>query len=238
MDAQNAINAAISGDWKTALKINLALLKTAPKDIDTLNRLGRAFMETGHKTKASETYAKVLRIDKFNSIAAKNLELLKNSRLSRNTPSLSSPPPVFLEEPGVTKTVTLIRLGDPKTISALHPGIPIQIISRGHSVSAISPQGSYLGRLPDDLSSRLRTFIQSGNIYAAWVKSVDPLKIFVCEQVRCSKYKNTPSFPITEKLAYAAFTPPELVHEEKPVVSTTEEDVDVQPDNDDEPDDI
>ena len=31
-----------------------------------------------------------------------------------------------------------------------------------------------------------------------------------------------PSFPLTEKLTYAAFTPPELVHEEKPDVSTTE----------------
>ena len=44
--------------------------------------------------------------------------------------------------------------------------------------------------------------------------------------VTSSKFKNTPSFPITEKLTYSAFTPPELVHEEKPDVASTEEDTD------------
>ena len=32
-----------------------------------------------------------------------------------------------------------------------------------------------------------------------------------------------PSFPLTEKLTYAAFTPPELVHEEKPEITSGEE---------------
>ena len=185
MDPLDAINAAIARDWKQAVKINTFLTKQNPKDTDALNRLGRALMELGHKAMAQQTFAKVLRLDKFNTIAA-------------------------------------------KTLTGLHPGTPVNIVCRGHSVTVISPTGLYLGRLPDDLSSRLRPFIHSGNQYSAWIKSVDAksLKVFIKEMVRSSKFKNTPSFPITEKLTYSAFTPPELVHEEKPDVASTEEDTD------------
>jgi len=37
--AQEAILAALSGDWGKALKINQEILKTSPNDIDALNRL-------------------------------------------------------------------------------------------------------------------------------------------------------------------------------------------------------
>ena len=111
--AQKAIDSALSGNWREAIKVNLLLLKENSKDIETLNRLGRAYLETGQKSKAEETYKKVLRLDKFNSIATKNLVLLKTSRINRQNKTVSpSSMPLFLEEPGVTKTITLIRLGD------------------------------------------------------------------------------------------------------------------------------
>lgn len=222
-----AVNAALSGDWKTAIKINLALLKQNPKDLEALNRLGRAYSETGQKTKAEEVYKKVLRLDKFNPIATKSLELLKTSRVVRGTQKPSGsplPPPVFLEEPGITKTVSLIRLGDPKIISRLHPGDAVTIVARDHVVAVTTPTNLYLGRLPDDLVSRLLPLLKSGNKYHAWIRSVEGgLKVFIKEIYKNPKHQNTPSFPITEKLAYAAFTPPELVHTEKPDVTGTEE---------------
>lgn len=226
MDPQAAISAAISGNWKDAIRINTYLLKQNPRDIDSLNRLGRAYLETGLKTKSRLVYEKVLRLDKFNTIAAKNIDLIKSSRLTRGDGLHTSPPPAFLEEPGITKTVSLIRLGDPKTVSAMHPGAEVTIACHGHAVNVMSSGNAYLGRLPDDLSSRMRSFLASGNKYAAWIRSVDhnSLKIFVKELTRSAKYKNTPSFPVTEKLTYSAFTPPELVHQEKPVVQATEED--------------
>ena len=223
-----AIRAALLGNWKEAIKINLQIINKNSKDTDALNRLGRAYMETGQKSKATLYYSKVLRQDKFNPIARKNLDLVKNSRIKNQSIGSSDPPSTahFLEEPGLTKTVSLIRLGDPKTISSYHPGTPVHIIARGHSVSIVSTSNQYLGRLPDDLSSRMRPFLTAGNKYSAWIKSIDSganLKIFIRETSRAPKYKNIPSFPITEKLTYAAFTPPELVHEEKPDVSTPEE---------------
>jgi len=222
---KQAVNAALSGDWKSAVKVNQSLLKQNPKDLEALNRLARAYFETGLKTKAEETYKKVLRIDKFNPIASKSLELLKTSRIVRGPKKTGAyPPPVFLEEPGLTKTVTLIRPGDPKVISRLHPGDPVMVVPRDHIVSVTSSDNAYLGRLPDDLASRLLPLLKSGNRYHAWIRSQEGgIKVFIKEIYKSPKHKHIPSFPVTEKLTYAAFTPPELVHTEKPDVSGTEE---------------
>lgn len=222
----NAITAATNRDWKGAIAANLALLKQNPKDVDALNRLGRSYFETGQKTKAEEMYKKVLRLDKFNTIATKNLSLLHTSRLARDSkaPGTATPPPVFLEEPGITKLVGLTRLGDQKVISRMHPGDSVKIAARDHCVAVTSPSNDYLGRLPDDLASRLLPLLRGGNTYNAWIRSLDGgLKIFIKEMTKSPKFRNTVSFPITERLTYSAFTPPELVHSSKPDVAGVEE---------------
>jgi len=228
---RQAIDAALGRNWQEAIRLNLQITKENPKDVDALNRLARAYLELGQKEKSESMYKKVLKLDKYNTIAVKGLDLLKNSPLS---PALGMPSttsaPIFLEEPGVTKTISLTRLGDPKTISTLRPGDPVTLVAREHIVSVMSAANEYLGRLTDDLASRIRTFIKAGNRYEAWVRTIDSqhqpgvLKIFIREVSRSPQFRNTPSFPLMEKLSYAAFTPPELIHNEKPNVSTPEED--------------
>jgi hypothetical protein len=224
---QKAVQLALEGRWKEAIQANLSILKVNSKHIDALNRLGRAYQEIGLKTNAANCYQKVLKLDKFNTIAIRNIALVKAAKAIRSsgqsTSNLSLT--MFLEEPGLTRTVHLTRLGDPKSISGLHPGEQVQIVSRQHTVCAISNRGIYVGRLPDDLSSRMRTLLAGGNKYSAWIRTIDAksVKIFIRETFRSPKFQNTPSFPLTEKLTYAAFTPPELVHEEKPDVSATED---------------
>lgn len=221
-----AINFALSGNWKEAVKANLTILKGNSRNIEALNRLGRSYFQLGLKTKAAETYRKVLRIDKFNTIATKNLELIKTSKIVRGANNSGhTPPPVFLEEPGVTKTLSLIRPSEPKILSRMHPGEPVVIAPRQHCIAVTTTGGQNLGRLPDDLAARMQMFIKEGSEYQAWVRSVEPnnLKIFIKETKRASRFKDTPPFPATEKLVYAAFTPPELVHTEKPDVSSTED---------------
>lgn len=240
-----AIQASINRDWKEAIKLNLSLLRKNTQDIDALNRLGKAYLQSGFKTKAEAAYKKALRIDKYNPIAAKSLEAIKNFRVIRKagqTVPAGDFSTAFLEEPGTTKTVSLIRLGDTQVISHLQPGDEIFIVAREHCVSAVTGNQDYIGRLPDDLASRLRPFIKSGNTYQAWVKSADLIskspnvRIFIREVSRSKKYRIIPSFPATEKLTYAAFTPPELIHSEKPDISTPEEDVDEPQATDEKPD--
>ena len=222
----SAINAALTGNWKEAVKLNLLILKSDPKNIEALNRLGRSYFQLGLKTKAAETYTKVIKLDKFNTIALKNLELIKTSKIVRgNGQNLHMPLPVFLEEPGVTKTLSLIRPSEPKILSRMHPADPVIIAPRQHCIAVTTADGQNLGRLPDDLASRMQMFIKAGSEYAAWIRAVEPnnLKIFIKEIKRASQFKDTPPFPATEKLVYAAFTPPELIHAEKPDVSSTED---------------
>ncbi len=223
---KQAIDAAMSRDWKQAININNQILKADSKDIEALNRLGRAFMETGHKTKAAEIYQKVLRLDKFNSIAQKNLELVHKAKvIHSHNKTPPPPPPNFIEEPGTTKTVQLVRVGDSKIVSRLRPGDPLTLAVRDHCISVLTYNKEHIGRLPDDLTSRLSKFIKGGNKYSAYIKGVEPLKIFIVESYKTPQFTNIPSFPLTEKLNYAAFTPPELVHDEKPDTVTTEEDI-------------
>jgi hypothetical protein len=241
--SSQAIQASLNRNWREAIKLNTELLKSQPGNIDALNRLAKAELQSGLKTKAELTYKKVLKLDKYNSIATKGLDTIKNFRVVRNGQNPHPPSDfsqAFLEEPGTTKTVSLIRLGDNNVLARLQPGDEVNLAAREHCVSVINSQQEYLGRLPDDLASRLGSFLKAGNVYQAWVKSVTlhdksqdkhTLKIFIKEVKRVSKYKNIPSFPSTEKLSYAAFTPPELIYFEKPNTATTEEDVEDVPAN-------
>jgi len=62
--AQEAINAALNEDWKKAILINTSIIKIEPTDVDALNRLARAYAETGNTVKAKIITKKVLKIDK------------------------------------------------------------------------------------------------------------------------------------------------------------------------------
>jgi hypothetical protein len=231
---QQAIQASLTRDWKLAIKLNQQILRLNPQDLDALNRLAKALLYSGLKTKAEATYKKVLRIDKYDSIALKGLENLKTYKVDRkkeNQPTIDYAS-AFLEEPGTTKSVNLIRLGDANILVHLQPGDEVKLQAREHCISILNSGNEYLGRLPDDLTCRLRPLIKSGNLYQAWVKSLDiqrnnlansTIKIFIREVSRSRKFSHTPSFPSTEKLTYAAFTPPELVHTDRPRTSTPEE---------------
>lgn len=230
---QKAIEAALAGDWQEAVKLNLEILKQTPNDIEALNRLALAYLELGKIALAKKNYHKVLSLDPSNPIALKNLEKIPKGKVSKRQvgekTSFAISPDIFLEEPGKTKTVTLINLADKKILSQLALGETLNLLPREKSISITNSQGVYLGRIPDDLSRRLVGFIKRGNRYQAFVKSAtsSELKIFIKEIFRSQKFTNQPSFP-PEELSYQAFTPPELLHEEPPKISSEEEDEEQQ----------
>lgn len=214
--AQKAVSVAISGKWEEALKLNKEILKTNPKDVDAHNRLARAFAELGNLPKAKSTANKVLKIDPFNSIAIKSLEKWKDLKAGETYKSGPSSPQAFLEEPGKTKIVSLIHLGDQKVLAKLDSGDEIRLNTRSHRISVSSTDGKYIGRLPDDLSARLRKLIKYGNEYQSYIKSADSkeVKLFIRETKRAEELSDIPSFS-SEKIDYISFTPPELVHKKE-----------------------
>ena len=61
-----AIQTALTGDWQTAIILNLQLLEENPEDIETLNRLAFAYTILGKVKEAKQTYQKVLHLDTQN----------------------------------------------------------------------------------------------------------------------------------------------------------------------------
>jgi tetratricopeptide (TPR) repeat protein len=223
--AQKAILSALSCEWEKAVTLNKKILKENSKDVDALNRLARAYAELGKLKKAKTTAKKVTKIDPFNNIALKSLSRWKNIQKGKSYSSNPTKAQAFLEEPGKTKMVCLMHLGGSEILAKVDAGDEVLLNTHSHRVGVTTSDGKYIGRLPDNLSARLRKLISLGNEYQTLVKSItcDEVKVFIKEVKRSPKLADIPSFS-GEKIDYISFTPPELVHKnEKPDVTSEDE---------------
>lgn len=214
--AQQAILSALSCNWEKAIKLNQEILKEYPSDVDALNRLARAQSELGELNKARNTAQKVIKIDPFNTIAIKALSRWKNLQKVEVYASTPTKAYMYLEEPGKTKIICLIHLGSEKILANLDAGDEVLLNTHSHRVSITTLDGKYVGRLPDNLSARLRNLINMGNTYKTFIKSItcSEVKVFIREIERSAKLADIPSFS-SEKIDYISFTPPELVHKKE-----------------------
>jgi tetratricopeptide (TPR) repeat protein len=202
--AQAAISAALTSDWKEAVRINNLLVKAEPANGAALNRLAYAYSQLGQHALAKAAYAKVLKLDPYNQIAIKHAKALGSARhkkarsQSGNTNHVS--PLWFLEEPGKTKVVPAVNPAPLSTITRLTPGTQVSLIPRKHCIEIRSMgDNEYLAALPDDISFRLLRLIASGNRYQALVKGLDKKTIIVIlrEVQRGKKFAGQPSFTAT-----------------------------------------
>lgn len=196
---KEAIKAAMKGAWDQAIELNQKILKLEPKNISALNRLARAFWEKGNLALARKGYRQVLLLEPYNTIANKNLKRLADLKKGAPKGKIkkgTTQGTIFLEEPGKTKVVKLVRLATPALLSELDSGDEVWLAPKKHTISVTNPEGVYLGTIPDDLSYRLLRFIRGGNQYQAFVKAVDRqnLQIFIRETKRAPRFRNRPSF--------------------------------------------
>ena len=205
--AQKAISEALSGNWKEAINTNLQILKKVPKDIPSLKRLARAYTELGEIKKARITAEKVIKNDPINKIAQKTLEKIKGLKEGETIPSGPSFTQVFLEEPGKTKIVPLIHLGDPTIIAKLDAGDEVILDHHCHRIQVSTLKNDYIGKLPDDISLRIKQLIELGNQFQAIIKSSDlrEVKVIIREVLKGKRAKNIISFP-SEKSDYVSST--------------------------------
>lgn len=215
-----AISAALKGNWQEAIDLNLAILRSEPADIAALNRLAHAYTESRRIEEAQETYNKVVALDKYNPIAINGLKRLKAKHKSATSHTSPSTPPIhanFIEEPGKTKTTQLVRLADTLVLGQLYIGQPLTVDCKSRSVAVKTENGVYVGTLPDDLSLRLGKFIKAGAKYEVVVKGLPELRacqVFIRELELPKRFKNTPSFPATLLASYHADLPYEVLEEE------------------------
>ncbi|MCL4397459.1 tetratricopeptide repeat protein [Patescibacteria group bacterium] len=229
----DAIKAALCNDWKLAVDLNTRILKEKDNeaDVDCLNRLGKAYLELGDNKKAATIFRKVLKIDRYDSIATRNLSRALSTTPSKKTPHPACTPtvtisssPNFLEEPGRTKLVALVNLAPMRTLLRLNQADQVHLECKRHTVVATDIEANYLGSLPDDLGHRLGILIKGGNRYTALVKSVSKsqLIIFIRELSRVKKFADTPSF-VGSNQDYFSFIRDELLTETPPVTETEDD---------------
>lgn len=200
--SQLAIDAALSANWKDALTINQEIIKIEPKNIDALTRKAKACLELGDPEEAEKCYNEALKIDSYNPIALKNLKMMKalgKDKLKQNTqngkPHIMSGS-MFLQEPGKTKIVSLLKVAEPQKLSQIFCGMNVDLVIKGKKINVTDGDNTYLGILPDDTSHLLVRLIKGGNKYEALVKStkLNGLSIMIREIYRSKKFKNQPSF--------------------------------------------
>lgn len=194
-----AIQTALVGDWTTAITLNQEILAEDPNDIDTLNRLAFAFLSAGKPKDAKELYEKVLSLDMKNPIALRNLKRLGDPVSKKPAILINN---LFIEEPGKTKVMDLINIADKKVIAYLRSGEKLLLTIKRSKIFVLDQENQFIGMFPDDTGQRIIKFIEAGNEYEGYVRTVDSNKvsIFVRETKRVKKFKNQPSFvSVSEK---------------------------------------
>ena len=201
---QEAIEAALLGNWDKAIELNNALYEEYPEDITILNRLGHAYSELGQVNKASSTYKKVLEIDPYNPIATRNIEKLSTLRGSSIKPKEAKAldPDMFLEEPGKTKAIELVDLAMPKVLIQLRVGDNVELKATKNEITVVSEDNKRLGKLANTWGTEVAQAIRLGSNFSAVVKAVkigkDPkdstLSVFLRETKRSKKLAH-PTFP-------------------------------------------
>lgn len=199
---QQAIDIALSGDYRQAAKLNIQILKENPKDTESLNRLAFALSALGKIKHAKEAYERVLGLDPLNPIAQRGLKRLT----SAGSKKLINPPAqlvsnMFLEESGKTKIITLVNTAPARIIRNLGVGQIVHLIKKRNKIFVQDGDKIYIGVLPDDIGRRLIKFLDGGNLYESYIKAANDkeVTIFVKEVKRAAKFKNTPSFLFGDK---------------------------------------
>jgi len=220
---EKAIQAAVKKDWPEAISLNKKILRKKSKHAPTLNRLGLAYTKTQQFDKAREAFRKVLKINPNHQIALKNLNQLKQQKKTSPSPT----PPTdqkdflrsFIEIPGISRNIPLTKVGEPKTLSSLEIGQPLQLKSSARKIKILTRENQYVGHLPDNLSLRFIKLINSGYKYSVHLKSNQPknIQVFIEETKRSKKLRGIPTFPVNkngaislEKLKQPQTTPLEI----------------------------
>ena len=199
---QQAIDAALDSKWEEALKINRKIIKLDPLNVDALNRQAKAYMELGKSNLAKKYYSEVLKVDPYKPIALKNLEIMKSFKSNGQSNSWRTDchnrlsPSLFLQEPGKTKMVSLLKVAEPQKLSQAFCGMKVMVAIKNRKITIVDSNGNYLGVLPDDINHHLIRLYKGGNKYELFIKSirVNSLSVIIKETFRSKRFKNQPSF--------------------------------------------
>lgn len=177
--AEEARKHAIAGEWEDAAEMNRKILESTPRDIEALNRLGKALMELGNLDDAIEIYRQSLALDSSNVIAQRNAARLEQliSAKAADAPAATAAhrsgnavlASVFVEEVGKTFITDLIRPTVDAILTQLAAADELELQVEGKNVGVYDQHGNRLGQLEPKIAQRMIRLIESGNRFKAYV---------------------------------------------------------------------
>lgn len=189
-----AIKAAQEERWADAQATNQEILEIDSENLSAMNRLGFTYLQQGELAKAKALYEAVLQRDRTNAVANKYLNVIAKDQPLALPKALKHSD--FIDEPGKTRSVTLVRTAGPAVLETLSVGSDCQLSASKARISVRSG-GVYIGTLPDDIYSRLLPLLEAGNTYSARIQSLkhNQVVIFVRELSRAASVGHIASFP-------------------------------------------
>ncbi len=203
---EQAIDCAINQKWEEAVTHNFEIIEQSPENIQAYLRVAYAYMQLDMLVDARKMYEQVLKITPKHPIAIEQLKRIqtrssnagKKNKDGKVTNILD--PNLFLEVPGKTRAVQLVQMGNKNDLSDLLTGQKVELKAKKKHVEIRTDDGIYLGALPDDISRRLISFIETGCVYEAYIKGLDiphSVTVFIREMHKSKAMAHTKSFPDT-----------------------------------------
>lgn len=196
-----AVELAAKNRWEEAAELNQHML-TLGEDVDTFNRLGKAFFELGKLEAARDAYRSAMRLTPNNPIARKNVERLDDliargsstpSRAGRELVDLR----MFITEIGKTALTSLVDVSRRAGSATVVTGEKVELRIDGRHISVIDAEGHVIGRLEPKLAQRLIELTEGGNRYLAAVAQAigGQVRILLREIFQSPAMRDRVSFP-------------------------------------------
>ena len=147
--SKEAISLAMQARWEDAVAVNREIIESFPEDVDTYNRLGRAYMELGQYTASREAYQRAVQIDPYNAIAARNLRRLNDLKDADGAVIETDrvEPQHFIEEIGKAGVVALADLVSKEDRARLVAGDKVYLKVSSSALIVETSRGEYIGKV-------------------------------------------------------------------------------------------
>jgi len=197
--SKEAIDLAMQARWQEAVDVNKEIIENFPEDVDTFNRLGRAYMELGRYAQAKEAYRRAVELDPYNAIANRNLRRLNDLKETETTEVETDKvePQQFIEEIGKAGVVTLLELAPKENRARTVAGDKANLKVNGSFLVVENGHGEYLGKVEPKHAQRLIRLMLGGNRYSAIVvrSTAEMMTVMVRETFQHPSQAGKLSFP-------------------------------------------
>ena len=180
---EQAVDFASKNQWSEAIAVNREIIKNFGEDTESLNRLGRAYMENGQFPSALKAYKKALKIEPLNRIALRNLDRLAEASPPQEKKEKIREKKVFFLDNADAVVFLELEAVDLKVINLLNIGDSLGLKVEGSAVHVVNEAGQYLGILTPQVGIRLSRLLDGGNKYEiALADLAIPVRVAIREE--------------------------------------------------------